>query len=1068
MYPITNAVKALFDNENRQVLRITGIDKNGTPITITEKNVMEGGFNVDRYACNGERLEIGSAVAAELTLKLDNRYGTFTNTLFEGTELYVEIGIADWTQSDPVVYYIPCGYFTPDEQPRALSTITLHALDRMMVFDKELDPVGDPSKWVDASGNYIVDKDSNNIIFYPPVSDFPCTVESLVKQCCDLFGVILGDSLTGKPNASYVVNSIQASQNAVTYRNVIQWCAALMGTNAYIDWEGKLRFAWYDNATGYVTTPANRFSSTVHENDISISGITYTDENEDVHLSGSEYYALDLTGNLLIDSTTADTALAALYSALHAFTYRPFTASVVSAPYLWPMDRVVFTDKDGTTHISSLTNVNITVNGSTAIAGKGETDRQNSYAKPGAFTGRQANALKKIINETNNNLNEAVENATALITGANGGHVRFIYDANNELSEIVIMDTTSTDTATKVWRWNSGGLGYSSNGYNGPYTLAITQDGAIVANFITTGTLDAQLATIVHLDASNISAGTLSADRIGSGSITSAKIASNTITTSNLADTIKGNVTTDTALIYRSAVSGTTSMAKPDYYISDTTGNQNTWTLKRPQYSASYPVLFVAQQEQTLDGEISFTTPQIDLTTTVIDGGHITTGTIDAGVVNVTHLNGSNLTSGTINGNNVNAKQISILDANNNTIATFDSTIRIGNQQKIHSETTFGKYALYTDPTNQIYSVEILNNAEGLATVREYFYGDGSTTDFILRYHVAVGERTHDDVTYEDEPLIDVSVNSVQIPWWSQTQYTVTDVNKDNTGDIVISALTFSTAPGSDKSIYVEYTTDTIVCSYVNGVKKENTTLGMYSAIYGYGCEASGDFSIAEGLQTRAIGLCSHAEGGPEYNDITQVDIYAPEAHGDFSHASGCGTVAEAIGSCAEGYQTYAGGKYSHAMGVGCMSDEIGSLVLGEYNASSTGCYLVVGNGNSSNRSDAMYVETNGDMYIAGTLYQNSDERYKSKYGEIPDVSAIRARSFKWNDKKPHADDKTHYGYYAQDVEAVAPDLITTDANGFKSLDYIGFLCAKVHCLEKRLAEMESLLRKGNNNGGDE
>lgn len=51
------------------------------------------------------------------------------------------------------------------------------------------------------------------------------------------------------------------------------------------------------------------------------------------------------------------------------------------------------------------------------------------------------------------------------------------------------MDTPSKDTATKVWRWNVGGFGYSSNGYEGPYTTAITMDGAIVADFITAGVL---------------------------------------------------------------------------------------------------------------------------------------------------------------------------------------------------------------------------------------------------------------------------------------------------------------------------------------------------------------------------------------------------------------------------------------------------------------------------------------------------------------------------------------------------------------------------------------------------
>ena len=55
------------------------------------------------------------------------------------------------------------------------------------------------------------------------------------------------------------------------------------------------------------------------------------------------------------------------------------------------------------------------------------------------------------------------------------------------------MDAPSVDEAVNVWRWNSGGLGFSSNGYNGPYDTAITADGQIVADFITSGSLVANI-----------------------------------------------------------------------------------------------------------------------------------------------------------------------------------------------------------------------------------------------------------------------------------------------------------------------------------------------------------------------------------------------------------------------------------------------------------------------------------------------------------------------------------------------------------------------------------------------
>lgn len=86
---------------------------------------------------------------------------------------------------------------------------------------------------------------------------------------------------------------------------------------------------------------------------------------------------------------------------------------------------------------------------------------------------------------------KAIETATALITGANGGYV--VLNPSEKPSELLIMNTPDINTATKIWRFNMNGFGYSSNGYNGPFPLAMTMDGAIVADFITAGTLNADI-----------------------------------------------------------------------------------------------------------------------------------------------------------------------------------------------------------------------------------------------------------------------------------------------------------------------------------------------------------------------------------------------------------------------------------------------------------------------------------------------------------------------------------------------------------------------------------------------
>lgn len=101
-------------------------------------------------------------------------------------------------------------------------------------------------------------------------------------------------------------------------------------------------------------------------------------------------------------------------------------------------------------------------------------------------------------------MKQAVDSATGQITGNKGGYVVLHSSTGGKQpDEILIMDTPDIKTAQRVWRWNKAGLGYSQNGYNGPYGLAMTQDGAIVADFITAGTLSANLIKAGVLESQN-------------------------------------------------------------------------------------------------------------------------------------------------------------------------------------------------------------------------------------------------------------------------------------------------------------------------------------------------------------------------------------------------------------------------------------------------------------------------------------------------------------------------------------------------------------------------------------
>ena len=126
-------------------------------------------------------------------------------------------------------------------------------------------------------------------------------------------------------------------------------------------------------------------------------------------------------------------------------------------------------------------------------------------------------------------LKQRIADATAAITGNSGGYV-VLYPPENP-QEIFVMDTPDTKTAKNVWRWNKAGLGHSSNGVNGPFNVAIQQNGTIIADSIGAGELDGML----------IKAGTVKAE-----SLSVEYKESVTKKAQELADTAEGNANTAT------------------------------------------------------------------------------------------------------------------------------------------------------------------------------------------------------------------------------------------------------------------------------------------------------------------------------------------------------------------------------------------------------------------------------------------------------------------------------------------------------------------------------------------
>lgn len=368
MYKVSQEVKNLF---NKNYIQVADITVNGVneSFSVAENEIVQGSLSIDRYSVSNSKIEVGSAVAAELTLKLKNDDGKYDNTVFEGAEVFVKIGIKKWDAhrwENAVIHWIPCGYFTIDEPPRALSTITISALDRMILFDKTVD----------------ISKMS-----------FPMTVADLLNKICTICGVTLATDITRLPNKDYQITAYPEGQD-LTYRTLLQWCAALTGTCAFMNYDGNLELKWYEQ-TDLTISPSERYNSDMQENDVAITGVYFKDAANTEYISGTDDYCLDLSSNGLLQDNV-QVVLDTLYVSLKGFSYRPYTATIKSAPYIYPMDMIHYEDAKGEVHDTIITNVTFGMNLSTSIAGKGETTQKQKYSQSGGLTKQQATILEKL------------------------------------------------------------------------------------------------------------------------------------------------------------------------------------------------------------------------------------------------------------------------------------------------------------------------------------------------------------------------------------------------------------------------------------------------------------------------------------------------------------------------------------------------------------------------------------------------------------------------------------------------------------------------------------------------
>lgn len=445
-------------------------------------SILKGSIKLDRNSVSGNTIEIGNAETSEFSFELDNTKHQWDSFKFEGAVLTVDFIIG--------TDILRAGYFIVDSIPKTASSVKIVSLDYMAKFNK-----------------YFTDTITEDV-----------TLGEMLTYCCNYCGVT--QNTMSFTNDIYVTKFPEAG--SVTYHELISYIAELAGANAWIDWNGELRLSWYgENQDDNVIeiTASDRFSYDMAENDIRITGVSYSTTDLE-YLVGTDIYALTIENNPLVVEATVSDLLNNIFTKVELFTYRPFEFTTKFYPHIWQLDIIKITDSAGYIFNSIVTNTNLIVNSNQTMIGKGESTQTISYASSAPFTAKQQKILERVVDLRAGTqitaLDQAMIQLNALAVNAQGFYETSVTQEDGSRIDYMHDQPLLADSNV-VYKTSIDGFFWTNN-YDGESTIW-------TSGYTASGNIVAKQLDVIGINADWISTGLITGAKLADGTISDVKVA---------------------------------------------------------------------------------------------------------------------------------------------------------------------------------------------------------------------------------------------------------------------------------------------------------------------------------------------------------------------------------------------------------------------------------------------------------------------------------------------------------------------------------------------------------------
>lgn len=514
----------------------------GTVLNLTSANLWQNGMEFEDSVSNDSSFDIGSAIINVLNLSINNFDGEYSDYDFEGAEVICYVGlqienedtselldsageqILDSTgdtiivHKNAVIEKTRICTVTVIEQPEDETvTIDLTCEDNMRKFDR----------------NYSDSK-----------LKYPATRGQIVRDACEVCGVTL--QTTSFDRDDYIVQN-RPNDEALTFRQVLQWVAQIGCQWMRCDEYGRLCIGWYssineeeliindlgvlktqddsnislelssangilsaNNGTflendgilrlfatdekGNISEIETTYGFTPHHIDVVITGVKVTEysesssDNPQTYMVGTEGYVLGISGNKLIRVGDGQTIASIISEKCVGMRFRPFESECPTDVALEAGDSLIIVDRNGKIYTSLLTTTTLKPGSGQKIACNAKSAAKNSSTQYSQATQAFVTA-RNMVKQEKTEREKALEEFGKRIDSATGVYTT-VEPQENGSKIFYLHDKPTLAESQAIWKMTSEAWGVSTDGgqtWNGGMTV----DGDTIVRILTAVGLNA-------------------------------------------------------------------------------------------------------------------------------------------------------------------------------------------------------------------------------------------------------------------------------------------------------------------------------------------------------------------------------------------------------------------------------------------------------------------------------------------------------------------------------------------------------------------------------------------------